>query len=226
MTQIYLLLWDGALKKVKSRWNILAGLSILAYIVIDIISNRTPFHVFISYVAFNTSTAYHRIRIWIYGTQNIWENPIFGIGMNDWERPFWMVPSIDMFWIVPAMRHGVIVWAAYLILFFSTIISIIYRKGLEERVKWYRMGYICSMLGFFVVGWTVHFWDALFVFFMFLLASGLWILDWTETDRPNEQSHSFAAASVYSRFPPQTRAKRWSVPDSSVHGAAGPGPSV
>jgi len=207
MTQIYLLLWDGALKKVKSRWNILAGLSILAYIVIDIISNRTPFHVFVSYLAFNTSSAYHRIRIWIYGTQNIWENPIFGIGMNDWERPFWMVPSIDMFWIVPAMHHGVLVWVLWLCLFFWIFFSISNRRGLGDRMQWYRMGYLCSMAGIFISGWTVHYWDVTYVFLMFSLGFGMWILDWTEEDDEEESqaTETSKKTTPYSRFPVRPR---------------------
>jgi hypothetical protein len=38
------------------------------------------------------------------------------------------------------------------------------------------------MTGFFLVGWTVAFWDAAYVLFLFLLGSGVWILD-AETER-------------------------------------------
>jgi len=187
MAQIYFLLWDGALKSVKSRWNILAGLSALAYVVVDTISNRTPFHVFISYFAFSTHTAYNRIRIWTYGTQSIWENPLFGIGLNDnWTRPSWMSPSVDMFWIVPAMRHGVPVWVLWLLLFFWVFLSIASRRGFGERLQWYRIGYLSSMTGLFIAGWTVHYWDGLYAYFTFLLASGVWMLDWRDED-PDEQ---------------------------------------
>ena len=33
------------------------------------------------------------------------------------------------------------------------------------------------MTAFFMVGWTVHFWGATYVLFLFLLGSGVWILD-------------------------------------------------
>ena len=33
------------------------------------------------------------------------------------------------------------------------------------------------MTGFFLVGWTVHFWMATYVLFMFLLGSGMWLLE-------------------------------------------------
>ena len=33
------------------------------------------------------------------------------------------------------------------------------------------------MTAFFVVAWTVHFWNATYVLFMFLMGSGVWMLD-------------------------------------------------
>lgn len=201
--QIVFLLWDGIMKSVRSRWYIFVGLTLLAFIVVDLLSNRTPFHVFISYFAFSEDTAYNRIRIWEFGTASIWANPLLGIGLTDnWVRPWWMSPSADMFWIVPAMRHGVVVWIAYLTLFFSIFLAVAHRKDLSDRVHWYRMGYVCTMSGLFIVGWTVHFWDALFVFFMFVLASGVWMLDWRDED-PGEQplrSRPERTELPYSRF--------------------------
>jgi hypothetical protein len=206
------------MKSVRSRWYIFVGLAVLGYVVVDLISNRTPFHVVISYLAFNSATAYNRILIWIYGSASIWANPLFGIGLTgSWSRPSWMSDSMDMFWIVPAVRHGVVVWIAYLALFFSAFIGVVYRSGLSDRVQWYRMGYTCSMAGLFAVGWTVHFWDALLVLFMFLLASGIWMLDWEESEegdaeKPVEDGRRTALP--YTRFP--TRVGRTSSGSSSV----------
>jgi len=212
--QIVFLLWDGLMNAVRSRWYIFVGLALLAFIVVDLLSNRTPFHVFISYFAFSEHTAYNRIRIWEFGTASIWVNPLFGIGLTDnWARPYWMSSSVDMFWIVPAMRHGVVVWIAYLTLFFSIFLAVAHRKGLSDRVQWYRMGYACTMSGLFIVGWTVHFWDALFVFFMFVLASGVWMLDWRDEDREEHPPHGMQEKTTlpYSRFRP-----RASAPDAAA----------
>ena len=112
-----------------------------------------------------------------------------------------MSASADMFWIVPALRHGVVVWIAYLTLFFSAFITVVYRQGLSDRMQWCRMGYLCTMSGLFIVGWTVHFWDALFVFFMFSLASGVWILDWHEKENNDAPPESEPKILAYTRFP-------------------------
>jgi hypothetical protein len=205
--QVFLILWDRTFSFLKSRWKILLVLSVIAYVIVDILSNRTPFEVFVGYFALNAATAYGRILIWIWGTKSIWENPIFGIGLSgDWERPFWMnSSSVDMFWIVPGMAHGVPAWTLWFILFFGVFIPVALHKIHNDRVHNYRVGYLCSMLGFFAVGWTVHFWDSTYVFLLFLLASGVWILDWKDDeDRSNpvpaEPKSNRLRASRYSRF--------------------------
>lgn len=177
-SQSGLIVWDAAMRRqLVNHWKVLAVLVAVAYVTIDLLSNRTPFHVFASYFAFNASTAYSRIMIWDWGTRSIWNHPVFGIGFNDWERHPFMVGSVDMFWIVPAMRHGVVVWAAYLYMFFSTVVRVGKRKDLDDRLAAYRKGWIISMIGYFVVGWTVHFWAATFVLLHFLLAAGAWLAD-------------------------------------------------
>lgn len=182
MSQLNLILWDGVLKSVRHRWHVLAGLSALGFVIVDLISTRTPFHVVAQYLSFSPHTAYNRIRIWQFGTDNIFSNPLFGIGNNEWVRPSWMSDSVDMFWILPAMRHGIPVWILWLTLFFSVFLAVAYRRNLTERVGWYRTGYVVTMFGFFMVGWTVHFWLTTYVFFLFMLGSGVWILDWQESE--------------------------------------------
>lgn len=176
-SQACLIFWDRLLNKFQARWHALGGLAVVAYVLIDMLSTRTPIKVFIHYFSFSSHTAYNRILIWEFGTINIWNSPVFGIGMNEWERPGWMSDSVDMFWILPGMRHGVVVWALYFVLFFSVFIAVARRRGLDPRASAYRTGYLVSMTGLFIAGWAVHFWNASFVYFIFLLASGVWFLD-------------------------------------------------
>lgn len=182
MAQLNIILWDGVMKSIKQRWVILVGLSVLGFVIVDIISNRTPFHVVIEYLAFNKHTAYNRIRIWDFGTASIFAHPLFGIGFGDWARPSWMSDSADMFWILPAMRHGIPVWILLFAVFFSIFIPVALRRGMSDRIDWYRRGYLVSMFGMFMAGWTVHYWDVTYVFLFFLLGSGVWFLDWEDSD--------------------------------------------
>ena len=206
MAQVYMIIWDGMMTSFRQRWHILAGLSAVGFVVVDLISDRTPFHVVIEYLAFNSHTAYNRIYIWKFGTNNIFDNPLFGLGFNDWVRPSYMSDSIDMFWIVGAMRHGIPVWILWLALFFLIFVSVAYRRGLSDRVSWYRTGYLITMFGLFMAGWTVHYWDISYALFIFFLASGVWILDWDDSAEGQADAESSAAQGAppvgYTRFPP------------------------
>ena len=206
ITQIYFIVWNGVFNTVKSRWYILAGILSFLYIVIDIISNRSPIAVFVSYAAFQAHTAYARIVQWEYGTQSIWENPIFGIGLSgEWGQLYWMGTSVDMFWILPAMRHGVLVWGLWFTLFFSVFFAIAYRNNLSDKIYFYRLGYLCSMSGLFLSGWAVHFWDVTYVYLLFFIASGIWMLDWKETGEvtasPELSANDKKRELNYTRFP-------------------------
>lgn len=200
MAQINIILWDGVMKSFRQRWHILAGLSVAGFVVVDMISNRTPFHVLASYLAFNAQTAYSRIWIWQWGTKNIFDNPLFGLGLNDWERGRYMTDSVDMFWIVGAMRHGIPVWILWFLLFFSIFLAIAYRRGLPERLNWYRTGYLVTMFGMFMAGWTVHYWDITYAYFMFLLGAGVWFLDWQSKEASDEIVTSEPEVLSYTRF--------------------------
>lgn len=205
--QIFLILWDKIFSFLKSQWIILPILSLAAYIAVDLYSNRSPFEVLIAYSAMNPATGYGRILVWIWGTKSIWDNPIFGIGLSgDWPRPWWMnSSSVDMFWIVPGMAHGIPAWILWFILFFSAFLPVAFLKIKSARVHSYRMGYLCSMFGIFAVGWTVHFWDAVYALLLFLIASGVWLLDWKcDQDQSNsgatEPKENLRGKLPYSRF--------------------------
>jgi hypothetical protein len=68
--------------------------------VVDLLSNRTPFHVFVTYLTFSVETGYARIMIWNWGIAEVMRHPVFGIGLAEWERPLWKSGSMDNFWLV------------------------------------------------------------------------------------------------------------------------------
>ena len=97
--------------------------------------------------------------------------------MNEWERPEWMPPSIDNFWLFYAVHYGLPAAFLLLLAFLSIFLAVGFRKGLDDKMTEYRTGFLITMTAFFLVGWTVHFWDAAYVLFLFLMGSGVWMLD-------------------------------------------------
>ncbi|MFA6153297.1 O-antigen ligase family protein [Mesorhizobium sp.] len=175
--QAMLLGWNWLLRSVPSRWGILCGLITLQALTIELLSNRAVPVVFMSYFSFDESSAYMRVLIWRYGSASVLNHPLFGIGFNPWNRPDWMTTSIDMYWIVDSIRHGLPAGLLLLVTFFSIYLPVAFRSGLGEKSSVYKTAYLITMTGFFLVGWTVYFWNATYVVFIFLLGSGVWLLD-------------------------------------------------
>lgn len=177
--QLLLIGWNWMLKSVAARWKILATLVATAWIFLELAATRSPAQIFISYFSFNSFSAYMRIHIWNFGTASILQHPLFGIGFNEWVRPFWMSSSIDMFWIVSGVRHGLPATFFSFLAYFAVVLPLMFRKGLDETQSICRLGILCCLISFFLAGWTVHYWNATYVLFNFLLGSGMWLLDAT-----------------------------------------------
>lgn len=175
--QIMLMGWNWVMRSIAARWKILIFFVALAAVSAELLSNRSVPVIFISYFSFDESSAWLRVAIWRFGSESVMNNPLFGVGFNEWERPDWMSFSIDMFWIVDAVRHGFLAGFFMMSGFFAMFITLAMKKGLDDRASAYRMAFLISMTGFFMVGWTVYFWNSAYVLFLFLLGSGGWILD-------------------------------------------------
>ena len=178
--QVLMIGWERLTRGIGRRWLLLgAGIAFL-YIFVDLVSNRTPVHVFVSHMTLNPGTAYGRMLIWELGFAEVLRNPIFGTGVGDWDMPAWQTGSVDNFWLVEAMRHGV---PAVLFLL-GAIIWLGFRLSQktfrDPRLRNCRLAWMTTMFGLVVAGGTVHFWGAIFSLFFFLLGSGVWMFQVSE----------------------------------------------
>ncbi|WP_172300490.1 O-antigen ligase [Pseudoruegeria sp. HB172150] len=171
-TQLGLISWDRILRKFKMRWYFLSGMFLSFVVLITIFANRSPAQILISFVAFRPSSAYNRLKIWDWGTINVARHPLFGVGYNEWERGRSMPESIDMFWLQPAIINGLPCAVFLHLAFLSVILLVIFNKSMGERYDSYRTGFLISMIGLYISGWTVHYWNNVYVLFVFLLGCG------------------------------------------------------
>ncbi len=176
--QLGLILWSLILRRVDQKWWILLGLSVLAYIVVDLLSNRTPIRVFMSYATFSSHTAYWRGLIFEWGMVNVWANPIYGLGLNDWVRPYYMYSgSMDNFWLVMAVRYGIpgffLVAAGYLIGLFPIIFRK-FEKG--SQLAALRRAWVFTFCGLTFTLCTVHVWSNIYSFTFFMFGAGMWFI--------------------------------------------------
>lgn len=199
LLQLFLIIWALALPVSRLRWVLLLALCAMAYVAVDLISNRTPVRVFFSYATFSAHNAYWRGIIFEWGLINIWQNPVFGIGLNDWERPAFMRSgSMDNFWLVIAVRYGIpgfaLFAAAYLMGVFRVVFAPLPADLLSIRRAW-----VICFVGLTFTLCTVHIWTSVFSFVWFLFGAGLWLLSpqqAQETHAPHKR-----ATHTFTRFP-------------------------
>jgi len=142
---------------------------------------------------------------------NVYDNPIFGIGYSDWERPHWLTASVDNFWLLTAMRYG-FVGAGLLVGAFVWHFSKLMRSPIVDPVaRDMRTGYGIALAAICFTMITVHVWGSLGVFVMFYLGAGGWfytndaITQEPSDEDAQEGGPEDAAHSPYTRFPKKVR---------------------
>ncbi|WP_289042403.1 O-antigen ligase family protein [uncultured Aliiroseovarius sp.] len=176
--QIGLIIWAAIFRKLNARWVLLISLIVLCYIVIDLLSNRSPIRVFMSYATFSAHNAYWRGLIFEYGMQNVIDNPIFGIGLNDWVRPAWMYTNtVDNFWLLLAMQFG-IPGLILAVLGYTEVLLRIGLRRLDPKTTIWRLrrAYMFSFVGLTFTLSTVHIWTNIYSWVFFMLGSGVWMI--------------------------------------------------
>ena len=167
--QMLMIIWG---KITGARWWLLVGLAAAAFIFLEFASNRGPIIILIETVTLDPQTGWWRYYIWQYGSQSVTQYPLFGIGLNDWARPYWMAPaSVDNFWLLIAMRHGVPGITLLIAAIVTHVVQVVRAKGLPEERQNIRTGYMIGLVGLCFTLTTVHVWDVLAVYVMFYLGA-------------------------------------------------------
>ena len=202
--QIGMVVWAWMLAAVRRRWLILFGLFLAAYMTVDLLSNRTPLQVFMSYATFSPHNAYFRSIIFEWGMMNVFGNdiqnippaPIFGIGMGDWVRPHWMnASSVDNYWLLQAMRYGVPGFVTIAVGYGWALWRIGTRDlGDDERLNRLRFAWMITFLALALTLCTVHIWSATYSYVFFLFGAGMWLLDAEPRDAGTDPEGGMADA--------------------------------
>ncbi|MDR6267657.1 O-antigen ligase domain-containing protein [Roseobacter sp. N2S] len=186
LLQIGLIFWAWTFDGIKMRWWLLVGLFVMAYISIDLLSNRTPIKVFMSYATFSAHTAYWRGIIFDWGLANVIGSaekgvigsPLFGIGLNDWVRPHYMYSgSMDNFWLVMAVRYG-LPGVAFIALGYVIGLARVMRRNFEndQVLVQFRRAWVFTFLGLSFTLSTVHVWTSIYSFIFFIFGAGIWLI--------------------------------------------------
>jgi hypothetical protein len=175
--QAGMMLWAWWLRKIRTRWVILCALIAVCYVIVDLLSNRTPITVFLSYAALSKETAYMRVLIFEWGMNNVWKNPFLGIGMNEWERPSWKSASMDNFWLLTTVRYGIPGFLLLVSAYLLAVWAAMKRDFGDGGVIWqFRRAWVFLQVGMILTLCTVDVWATALSYVFFLFGAGMWLL--------------------------------------------------
>lgn len=121
-------------------------------------------------MSLNPQTGYYRRLIWQFGTDTVAQNPWFGIAYTNYDRLRWMNTSVDNYWLVLAIRHGMIVPVSFGIVVIAAIISLSVasvRQSERDRQLYVAVAVTVFTLG--ILGFTVSFFGGMQIWFMMCL---------------------------------------------------------
>lgn len=173
-TAIFVKFWDNA----RQFWiSVFFGGGAIA-LLIEAFSNRGFFGILISYLTFNPNTGYFRILQWKYTADDIGEHWLLGIAHHDWTRPYWMEwmgNSIDSFWLLLILQHGVI---ALILLLLACFYAVFRAMSLVNQhphpSRWMVSAWIVSFVSLILIGFTVDYFGKLQPLFFFMLGAIGW----------------------------------------------------
>ncbi|SHF86272.1 O-Antigen ligase [Loktanella atrilutea] len=201
--QLSMLAWGWIM---RGRWKLLLILTVVGYVVIDLLSNRTPVTILIDTLTFNPGTGYTRIAIFDAGWAAVKGSPFFGIGFNDWPRPFWVTASVDNFWLLTAMRYGFVGVSFLVLALLSHFVLMARARITDPQALAIRIGHAIALAGISFTMVTVHVWGTMSVFVMFYIGAGAWMYAYAPQDGHDDitaQTEVAASGPLYSRFAPR-----------------------
>jgi hypothetical protein len=205
LCQVALIAWLRMTWWTEARWKILWAILIVSYSIIEVASNRIGIYAVVERLAFSPETAYYRRLLFTFGTDQIAQTPIFGVGLNPWGIPDWMTGSLDNFWLFLAVLYGM----PTLIFFFLAILSAIFSVARRDFYNFpdllrFRQAWIFTIVSLCLTLATVTIWGETYSLVLLVFSSGLWMITFStemsseirEVGEPPQRR-----APVYTRFP-------------------------
>ena len=103
------------------------------------------------------------------------DHPLFGIGLHDWTRPEWMNSSIDSFWLLMTLQHGILASALLLFVCLYAVFHVL--NSLHQHhpaSRWMIQSWILAFMSLILIGFTVDYFGKIQPLFFFVLGSIGW----------------------------------------------------
>lgn len=142
--------------------------------VLQIFTKGGVMGIVVNFLTFDKWTAYYRMLIWQYGSITVIKHPWVGIGFEDWERPSWMAPSIDNYWLYIAINYGIPeALARFFIPIFAAALASVAMIGHAVRDRRAVLGFTIAISILTLMGFTVSYWGVTQTWYFFLLGGAV-----------------------------------------------------
>lgn len=95
-----------ATEKIEGQWRILLIALGIFYAIIEVNTSHFGLLAIAMKLSFNSGTTYIRSILFDYGIDQIWRTPFLGNGYRPFPLPHYMTGSVDNFWLLLAVVHG------------------------------------------------------------------------------------------------------------------------
>jgi MFS family permease len=175
--QLFLIAWDRVFDFLAGvKWMLLVYLLVLGGFALALASQFDLLQFVIKNLTYDPRTASGRMVNMIWGTREMFEHPIFGVGVGGYDRPWWLLheTSFDNFWLNYGMRYGIPALVLLLAAVIFSMVRIATMTTLSPQESEYRKGYLFALAGVCLVLGTVFVWNASSVFVMMYIGAGAW----------------------------------------------------
>jgi hypothetical protein len=170
--QLAMTAWDRFFWFLRFRWLILAGLAVLVLITMKLFAEFHLLDFIIENFMFDPMTANVRLIILEYGSAEVIRHPIFGIGLDEWVRPWYTPVSLDNFWLGQAMRFGLPTTIFLFLAIAVSFVKISSQADLTYKENNYRTGHLITLIGTVITLGTVYIWGATSMFIYIYIGAG------------------------------------------------------
>lgn len=176
LAQVCLVIWDRLFFFMRFRWVVLGFLALFALLLLKILAQFHLLDFVLDNLTFSRGSADGRLVVFDYGMMEVMKHPVFGIGLNDWTRPWYRAgkSSFDNFWLLEAVRYGVPAFAFLALAWVGSALRIATQRTLTPEEQDYRRGYLIAITGITITLGTVYIWNATCIFVWLYLGAGAW----------------------------------------------------
>lgn len=160
-----LLIYRRLTPNFDKRWKLI-GSTFGVLITAIILFHPRPFGFFFDHFTLEPESGFFRLLTWQVAGPQVLDNPMFGIGLDDWERESWMPGTVDSVWLRLGMEFGIV--GAVLIALVtigacSHRVDTIRRTNLNADEKLLGLGLSLIAFMYVFIGFTVHFWGCTWI---------------------------------------------------------------